>query len=339
MRVLFTVLLLSFFSFIGFSQTETIKTGLSINNVLQEMLQGRMGCGIIPAVPIRKDSAKTKIFIRCGLTRSVSVDEPLYVVDGVHMPDNRIKGLNPNDIDSICILRDAAGQALYGYQASNGVILITTKQNKFQKFVIKDSIDDSPISSATVSLMAIDKTDSVMMAADDSGIVSVHKLKSSNKYVVRISAVGYKTCITIIDNNYWYAKKEFKLERRERYCTEAIISCPVSRAIHCGIGSFCIINKGQFIKPGKNLPMVKVFPNPVQRGGMITMEYEPASASPILFKISELEGRVLLLQEQKTIEGLNQFTINAPVSWAAGVYLLQIYENGRIAASEKIIIQ
>ena len=54
---------------------------------------------------------------------------PLYVIDGVPFGGN-LSDLNPNDIESLSVLKDAASAALYGNRASNGVILITTKKGK-----------------------------------------------------------------------------------------------------------------------------------------------------------------------------------------------------------------
>ena len=54
--------------------------------------------------------------------------KPLYVIDGVAGGD--INALNPSDIESIDILKDAASAAIYGARAANGVILVTTKQGK-----------------------------------------------------------------------------------------------------------------------------------------------------------------------------------------------------------------
>ena len=66
-------------------------------------------------------------------------NDPLYIVDGVQMntrsdanftQSNPLAFLNPNDIESIEVLKDAATAAIYGSQASNGVVLITTKKGK-----------------------------------------------------------------------------------------------------------------------------------------------------------------------------------------------------------------
>ena len=54
--------------------------------------------------------------------------EPLYVVDGV--PVDGIRDVNPNDIESIQVLKDASAGAIYGNRAGNGVIIITTKGGK-----------------------------------------------------------------------------------------------------------------------------------------------------------------------------------------------------------------
>ncbi|WP_317042546.1 TonB-dependent receptor plug domain-containing protein [Bacteroides ilei] len=58
--------------------------------------------------------------------------DPLYVIDGMPFGGN-ISDLNPNDIESISVLKDAASCALYGNRASNGVILITTKRGTSDK--------------------------------------------------------------------------------------------------------------------------------------------------------------------------------------------------------------
>lgn len=79
--------------------------------------------------------------VRVRGTTSVSGDtQPLYVIDGIPItsedqsgttaPTNPIADLNPNDIESISILKDASSSAIYGSRGSNGVILITTKHGK-----------------------------------------------------------------------------------------------------------------------------------------------------------------------------------------------------------------
>ncbi|MEQ6119604.1 TonB-dependent receptor [Reichenbachiella sp. MALMAid0571] len=62
---------------------------------------------------------------------SLGTDQrPLYVVDGFPVGNEMGKNLNPNDIESISVLKDAASTAIYGARGSNGVVLITTKRAK-----------------------------------------------------------------------------------------------------------------------------------------------------------------------------------------------------------------
>ncbi len=71
------------------------------------------------------------ILIR-GIGTVNGTTSPLYVVDGVPFGGN-ISDINPDDIESMSVLKDAASAALYGNRASNGVILITTKRAKGEK--------------------------------------------------------------------------------------------------------------------------------------------------------------------------------------------------------------
>jgi TonB-linked SusC/RagA family outer membrane protein len=86
--------------------------------------------GISPGVSITNESGKpgagTKVSIR-GIG-TIGNSQPLYVVDGVQVKD--IDYLNPSDIESIDVLKDAASSAIYGSQAANGVILVTTRSGK-----------------------------------------------------------------------------------------------------------------------------------------------------------------------------------------------------------------
>ena len=79
------------------------------------------------------------IRIRGGASLNASND-PLIVIDGVPVDNNGISGaanalalINPNDIESFNILKDASATAIYGSRASNGVIIITTKKGRSGK--------------------------------------------------------------------------------------------------------------------------------------------------------------------------------------------------------------
>ena len=61
---------------------------------------------------------------------------PLYVVDGFPLGEQNLNSINPNDIESIEVLKDASASAIYGSRAANGVVLVTTKSGKAGKVSI-----------------------------------------------------------------------------------------------------------------------------------------------------------------------------------------------------------
>ena len=70
-------------------------------------------------------------------TRSISAGQgPLYVVDGVPLQAGGIETLNPRDIESIDILKDASSTAIYGSRGANGVVLVTTKRGQEGKMQV-----------------------------------------------------------------------------------------------------------------------------------------------------------------------------------------------------------
>lgn len=80
--------------------------------------------------------SKATIRIRGGASMSAS-NEPLFVIDGVPVESDDINGIsnplatiNPDDIETFTVLKDASSTAIYGSRASNGVIIITTKKGK-----------------------------------------------------------------------------------------------------------------------------------------------------------------------------------------------------------------
>lgn len=68
--------------------------------------------------------------------------DPLYVIDGFVVGTSVGQNFNPNDIESISILKDAASTAIYGARGSNGVVLINTKNAKEGKVNINFTLDN-----------------------------------------------------------------------------------------------------------------------------------------------------------------------------------------------------
>ncbi|MFD1771152.1 SusC/RagA family TonB-linked outer membrane protein [Sphingobacterium suaedae] len=132
-------------------------SGKDLENIpaasFETILQGRL-----PGVNVQNVSGSPgsmgTVYVRGSTGLSNTYDEaqilssPLYVIDGVPQPTeqyanlntgtgtNFLAGLNPNDIESVSVLRDASAAAIYGSRAANGVILITTKKGVIREPVV-----------------------------------------------------------------------------------------------------------------------------------------------------------------------------------------------------------
>jgi TonB-dependent starch-binding outer membrane protein SusC len=96
---------------------------------IEKVLQAK-----VPGVTIaRTSSGWLSVRIR-GATTINGSSEPLYVIDGLPIqagPDGSLVGINPADIASIEVLKDASSLAFYGVRGANGVILIKTKHSNY----------------------------------------------------------------------------------------------------------------------------------------------------------------------------------------------------------------
>ena len=103
-----------------------------VDNALQAM-QGKVAGvdigsnerpGTIPSINIR------------GVRSLTASNTPLFVVDGIPLITGSIDNINPQDIESIDVLKDASATAIYGSRGANGVVIITTKQAKAGKLTL-----------------------------------------------------------------------------------------------------------------------------------------------------------------------------------------------------------
>ena len=101
-------------------------TASVVGNAL-ESLQGKAAG--VAVLNDNKPGASPSIRVR-GSGSITASNEPLYVVDGFPLMDGNISDLNPSDIESMEILKDASSTAIYGSRGANGVVMITTKKGK-----------------------------------------------------------------------------------------------------------------------------------------------------------------------------------------------------------------
>jgi TonB-linked SusC/RagA family outer membrane protein len=93
-----------------------------------QALQGRVP-GLSVLAGSGQPGATANVYIR-GYTSISGSTTPLYIVDGIPVESSVFSTLNPNDFESVDVLKDAAATSLYGSRGANGVLVITTKRGK-----------------------------------------------------------------------------------------------------------------------------------------------------------------------------------------------------------------
>lgn len=101
------------------------QVGTNVLNRLQYISNG------LTTIPPRVQTGNNSILIR-GLSTTSGVRDPLIIVDNFPYTGD-INNINPNDVENITLLKDAAATSIWGTRASNGVIVITTKKGQFNK--------------------------------------------------------------------------------------------------------------------------------------------------------------------------------------------------------------
>ncbi|WP_219921502.1 SusC/RagA family TonB-linked outer membrane protein [Rufibacter sp. XAAS-G3-1] len=116
----------------------SVVTSESINQVpvasLDQILQGRVPGMSVIASSGQPGSSATVTIRGIGTINGSSA--PLYVMDGIPIEASYFQSINPNDIETVTVLRDASAKALYGSRGSNGVVVITTKKGDTGKISV-----------------------------------------------------------------------------------------------------------------------------------------------------------------------------------------------------------
>ena len=152
---------------LGYSATQVSSADLTATGDRSAVnaLQGKVA-GINISSAGGAPGASTRVTLR-GYSSLGGSNQPLYVIDGIPL-DNRLIGstdinggldfgnrandINPEDIETVTVLKGASGAALYGSRASNGVILITTKKGSAQKSHAKIEVSSSTIFESALKL-------------------------------------------------------------------------------------------------------------------------------------------------------------------------------------------
>lgn len=193
------------------------------SNSLDELLTGA-AAGVQVLNNSASPDAGVSIRIR-GTTSLNGSSEPLYVVDGVIMTDdvsgdftsetseesNGLMGLNPQDIASIEILKDASATAIYGADGANGVVLITTKQASKERPVIQFNAGlDYNTPFKKIDILSFDEyVDFLSQRTDDNAVRALKRMyeKPSTREGIKVRPVDWQdyTMQNVLNQRYFFS--------------------------------------------------------------------------------------------------------------------------------------
>ncbi len=168
-------------------------------NSAQELITGKIA-GVTVTPPSGAPGEGGSINIR-GLSSLSLTNEPLFVVDGVPLDNQGVGGsrnildfINPNDIKSITILKDASSTAIYGSRAANGVVMITTKKGAKRKFKFHyDAKTSTYVANKYVDVMtAQEYTRVVNEVGNPAAIARLGNVKTDWQKEIYKNALGYE---------------------------------------------------------------------------------------------------------------------------------------------------
>jgi TonB-linked SusC/RagA family outer membrane protein len=116
-----------------FTGAATVVTAKAIETVpvgaFDQALQGRVP-GLVVNSGSGQPGASASLHIRGISSITAAFSDPLYIIDGIPLRSSDVATINPDDFESITVLKDAAASALYGARGGLGVVVITTKRGK-----------------------------------------------------------------------------------------------------------------------------------------------------------------------------------------------------------------
>jgi TonB-dependent SusC/RagA subfamily outer membrane receptor len=296
------------------------------------------------------------IRLRCGYSNLNT--EPLIIIDGVVAEKFERRNINPDDIESISILKGPTATALYGYRAASGVIIITTKTANNRTIRVKDMFTGKILASANVDLVSMEwRKETTHLVTDSSGKIVTNKIVYGKEYELKVSSVGYKNFRCIVNTKQLGKNYNVLLERNyedlEEVRIKSIAIKPVHRRINnayfdglygsfrCLIAGIKVISNDQInIQDRNSIDNIKLYPNPVLRNQKVNIEFENEEDTKLTVRLFCLDGKQISSSEYQMKRGTNKISYSPNGSLTSGMYALQIIdENNRLLKTDKLIIQ
>lgn len=294
---------------------------------ISKLLQSRMGCGIVNEKP------KTKVM---AMQTGPLADQLLYVVDGIPRELVEISKLNPNEIESITLLKESDTKAIFSCRLSQGVVLITMKKAGKVQLRIIDENDSSAVEKATVRVVSNIKVGTFV--SDENGELMLPGLLKGQSYEVEISSIGYRSDRRKVsfDSNQYVI---IRLKREIKQLDAVVISSHTGwRRFRCGACGIKVTKCEEHTKKSQaNLQSdFVIYPNPATKGVSVTIL--PKQDMQGSYQILTVAGQVL--QSETMHQRAKQPLMISTANLKSGPYVIRLYDNiSKKFFSEKFIIQ
>ena len=281
-------------------------------------------------ITLKKTAAGTNVRMRC--CASPSANHPLYVLDGTIIDSTAFSSINPNDIESIQVLKGSSATALYGLNANNGAILITTRKPAQRIITFIHNVSGRPLPGITLTRLGENQ---LVITSDAQGRASIP-----------LTGDASQTWEATRDDLCRYSFREneipdsLKMEKRSGYMDTVVVTAyPHYRSVcySFGCGLKCSVSHRYVqaeVPSGAQQPAV--YPNPVRGGASVQIRLK----EPFTGTIRLLGSGGQLLRSTR-IEDSNKGTLSYSMpATAAGIYHLQlIQKTGSVLLTEKLILQ
>ncbi len=311
---------------------------------------------VVVAAQVQQQNDSVTIRLRCSGT--IAANDVLYVVDGIPVANDKIKQLNPADIVSIDILKEA-DQKLISCRRLSPVIIITTKKANGKIFVVVDSKTNRGVGAATIKFTSAKTGKAVGFITDDYGRYETDLLIADER-LITVTATGYEP-LEITGKQAKQLKYRFELKPLFVELDEIVVMA--GTIIKCGRdgamlpackmdtlnGRFVCLAAGVRISETQSRkesthffeqPKFKIYPNPVARNSSVQLSFTNVNPGTYQICLFNSAGQ-LLSNVQKQVSSKNeteQFYLSNLT--AAGIYVVQVRdEKNRMIQNSKLIIQ
>ncbi|MBP7557916.1 MAG: T9SS type A sorting domain-containing protein [Chitinophagaceae bacterium] len=290
---------------------------------------------------VASEGANTSIRIRCG-TRTAQ--DPLFVINGEVADKKELESIDPNQITSVSILKDAKGQALYGCRALNGVVIIQLKPGMLC-LQARNSYTGELIPAAQLQVRVNEQKSSKPLNENGTLELSSYYYKST---ALEISASGYTTSRHLVGKGGPDTLLVL-LEPVARLLPEVIVKgvqdtriC--SYTISCGVAGVSICSMSVTDNKGKKdagvmgvVPTARLYPNPASAGSQLKIQLPVAVSGSVSLALYGLNGQLIKQVVDKSNTG--QLIFSLPSAFKGAGILLAQDETKNIIMKEKIVIQ